>query len=174
MYAAPKSRILAGMEVVSLEQGDLRRVFPEPSDPGAVLAAFREVDGRMRALAARFGVRAGRAGGGLEYLSEGGIPLIGVYGLVEVPELHLAFGVQLSVPTRCLWDVRQGPPWQVDAFVHATCRGEDAAERQCSYDDPAEAVRGLAAAAAWLHAPAVDDAMIPCCGCAQSADRRGR
>ena len=155
------------VEVFSLTQGDVRWVFPDLAEPGVVRDALSEADARMRSLADHLGVRAGRSGGGLEYHREQGYVLAGVFGLVEAS--GVMFTADLCFPRRCLWDLRWGPPWQVEAQVMVWCeapeddRGDDcggefvAEWTARSYDDPAEAADGLVQAAAWLFGQGVGE-----------------
>jgi hypothetical protein len=144
-------------EAIPLSQGDLHWVFPvlDDADADAVRDALAEADALMRRLADHLGVRASWTGSGFEFLRVEGFELAGVFGFAEVP--GVSFAAELCFPRRCLWDLRWGPPWQVEAVVVVSCvRDVDCgsntvAELARSYDSPADAARGLVEATEWLH-----------------------
>ncbi|MEU1616779.1 hypothetical protein ABZ479_05665 [Streptomyces sp. NPDC005722] len=141
-------------EAIPLGRGDVDWVFPDPEAAGAVRAALAEADEHVRRLARHLGVEAGRTGGGLEFHRVDGFTLAGVFGSVEVPEV--SFHARLYVPRRCLWDRRQGPPWEVEAEVGVPCArepdcgGHTVAETSRSHHSPLDSARGLAGATTWL------------------------
>jgi hypothetical protein len=142
------------METIPLDQGKLTWVFPDIDDTDAVRASLAAADGNMRALADHLGLRAGWAGGGLEFHRVQGITLAGLFGFVEAP--GVSFGARLYFPRRCLWDLRWGPPWRVEADIEvlcvqaANCAGHTAAETSRSCSSSAAAADALVASTAWL------------------------
>ncbi|MET9875882.1 hypothetical protein ABZZ36_14825 [Actinacidiphila glaucinigra] len=163
-------------EAIPLGRGDVRWVFPESEATDAVAEALADADARVSRLAGHLGVRAGRTtGSGLEYLRLEGHVLAGVFGCAELPEV--SFHARLYFPRRCLWDLRWGPPWDVEAEVRVPCDretdcgGHTLAVSERSYDTPADSARGLVEATTWLLAQAVGRppyawrSLDPGCGC---------
>ncbi|MFI0965941.1 hypothetical protein ACH4S8_31780 [Streptomyces sp. NPDC021080] len=148
------------MDAIPLGQGDLRWVFPEVRDPGTVRDALSEADAQVRALArylgagAGAGAGAGRAGGGLAFHRVEGVVLAGLFGVAESE--GIGFSAELYFPRRCPWDLRWGPPWEVEAEVVVLCDrvpdcgGHTLAERARIFTTPLDAARGLVEATAWL------------------------
>lgn len=147
-------------EAIPLAQGDVRWVFPDLDDPAVVSGGLSEADALMRRVAAHLGVRAGMTGSGLEYHRVEGVTLQGVSGMAEVS--GVSFAAELGLPRRCLWGAPISALWEVEAVVMVSCEAEEderdgdcgtevVAEWTRSYENPAEAVRGLIQAAAWLY-----------------------
>ncbi|MFD5633095.1 hypothetical protein ACFWJM_02925 [Streptomyces sp. NPDC127077] len=143
------------MDTIPLSRGDLRWVFPEVRDPEAVRGALSEADEHVRALTRHLGAReAGRGGGGLVFRRTEGIVAAGLFAATEAAGADFTAG--LYFPRRCLWDLRWGPPWEVEAEIMVVCDevpdcgGHTLAARADTFTTPPEAARGLAEATAWL------------------------
>ncbi|MFF3889698.1 hypothetical protein [Streptomyces sp. NPDC001914] len=146
------------MDAIPLSRGDLRWVFPEVRDLEPVLDALSEADAHVRELTRHLGVPEGRAGGGFEYRRTEGIVAAGIFAAAEAE--GVGFTADLCFPRRCLWDLRGGPPWEVEAEVLVVCdRGPDCgghtlAEWAETFTTPLDAAVGLVEASAWLLARA--------------------
>lgn len=154
-------RLVPVEEAIPLGRGDVRWVFPDPADAEAVQEALSTADALVSRLAEHLGVRAGHTGSGLEYLRVEGFELAGVFGSVELSEV--SFHARLYFPRRCLWDLRRGPPWEVEAEVRVACdRAVDCGRahrrrERALLRHPLDAARGLVRATAWLHARGVGE-----------------
>ncbi|MFE2296771.1 hypothetical protein ACFXAW_01085 [Streptomyces sp. NPDC059445] len=142
------------METIPLSRGDLRWVFPEVPEPEAVRGALAEADARVRDLARHLGAREGGTGDGLVFRRTGGVVAAGLFAAAEAE--GVGFTADLCFPRRCLWDLRWGPPWEVEAEIMVLCDqvpdcgGHMLAARAETFTTPLEAARGLAEATAWL------------------------
>ncbi|MFI8184764.1 hypothetical protein ACIF70_30210 [Actinacidiphila glaucinigra] len=162
-------------EAIPLSRGDVHWVFPDLEDTDAVAGALTTADALVSRLAGHLGVRAGRTGSVLEYLRLEGHVLAGVFGCAERPEV--SFHARLYFPRRCLWDLRWGPPWDVEAEVRVPCDretdcgGHTLAVSEHTYVTPVDSARGLVRATTWLLTQGVSrppDAwrsLDPGCGC---------
>lgn len=98
-------------------------------------------------------VRAGRAGG-LAFRRTEGIVAAGLFAATEAEGVGFTAG--LCFPRRCLWDLRWGPPWEVEAEIVVLCDqvpdcgGHTLAARAETFTTPLEAAEGLAEATSWL------------------------
>lgn len=149
-------------EYIPLTLGDVHWVFLSLTNPAQVRERLIGIAGEMETLARRFGVRAGRAGSGLEYVRLGdglafpGVSdvLPGVFGVVTVEDVSFRAG--LFFERHCAWSLGWGPPWEVQASVEVTCgRGPECglhfvAEKESEHHDPEEAVEALSRAITWL------------------------